>query len=119
MVGLTDKELQYMRESIGQLLPDTATIVTITQSPDGQGGQTDTRSTSSAYAFRLDMESGSEMTSGGALLPFTKYKGSLPYDTVVTNGSELVHNSVTYTVTSVNANQSWIAVKRVDLEKVA
>lgn len=118
MSALSSFELTGMRDAISLLLPDTCQIITITRTPDGYGGQTETRATASAVAFRLDVETGSEMIAGGALQPFTKYKGSLPYDTTVTTTQQILHGGVNYAVTAVNTNQSWIAVKRVDLEKL-
>jgi hypothetical protein len=110
--------LAAMREAIGELLPDTAQVITITLTPNGQGGHTETRGTASAVAFRLDVVTGSEVLAGGGLQPFTKYKGSLPYDTTITTANQLLHNGVNYAVTGVNTNQSWIAVRRVDLERI-
>jgi hypothetical protein len=107
-----------MRAAISELLPDSANIITITRTPDGEGGQVETRGTSSAVAFRLDVMSGREQISGGALQPFTSYKGSLPYDTTVTTGNLILHSGVNYAVTAVNTGQSWQAVCRVDLEKL-
>lgn len=118
MVAIDTAMLAAMRAAIGELLPDTANVITITRTPDGEGGQVETRGTSSAYAFRLDVTNGREMVSGGALQPFTSYKGSLPYDVTVTPGNSILHNSVNYAVTAVNTNQSWQAVCRVDLEKI-
>ena len=118
MTAIDSTMLTAMRDAIGELLPDTCQVVTITLSPDGQGGQTESRATASAVPFRLDVLTGREQIAGGALQPFTAYKGSLPYDTSIVTGSELLHGGVTYAVTAVNTNQSWIAVKRVDLEKL-
>lgn len=119
MTSLSPAELAYMREAVENLLPDTCHLLTVTNVADGQGGQTQTWGTASLHVpFRLDMETGREMQSGGALVAFTKYKGSLPYDTTITTGYRISHSGGTYAVTGVNANQSWIAVKRVDLEKV-
>lgn len=120
MTTIDTTMLAAMRTAVAELLPDTAAILFVTNVPDGMGGQTQTWGTATAsVAFRLDMESGSEMVSGGALEPFTKYKGSLPYDTTITETMRILHNGVTYAVTSVNANQSWKAVVRVDLEEVS
>ena len=111
--------LASMREAIGQLLPDKCNIQTVTLTPDGMGGETQTwTATQVNIPFRLDMESGSEMLSGGALQPYTKYKGSLPYDAVVTAADRITHKGVTYVVTGVNNGQSWSAVIRVDLERI-
>lgn len=110
--------LAIMRESIEDLLPDTAQIITITRTPDGQGGWTDTRGTASALAFRLDVISGREQVTGGAVQPYTSLKGSFPYDTAITTENEVLHEGITYAVKSVNIEQSWIAVRRVDLERI-
>jgi hypothetical protein len=118
---LTAADLSYMRDSTELLMPDTCNIITITNTPDGAGGQTQTRGTSSAVAFRLDVISKmgtGESVSAGAVQAFMSYKGSLPYDTTVTTDNQILHNGVFYAVTLVNTNQSWIAVKRVDLEKI-
>jgi hypothetical protein len=110
--------LAAMREAIGELLPDTCTILSVTDSPDGMGGVTHTWGTASTSDFRLDVISGREQIAGGGAQSFTSYKGSLPYDTVITETNRIVHNGVTYAITNVNNNQSWVAVRRVDLEKV-
>ena len=92
-------------------------MITVTYTPDGMGGQTETRGTAAAVAFRLDVISGTEQVEGGGLQPFTRHKGSLPYDTTITTLNLLLHNGITYAVTGVNTGQSWKAVVRVDLEK--
>jgi hypothetical protein len=120
MSGLDSAMLASMREAIEDLLPDVATILSVTNVADGQGGQTATWGTACANVrFRLDMESGSEPISGGGVsVPFTRYKGSLPYDTTVVSGNRILHSGLTYAITSVNVSQSWKAVIRLDLEKV-
>jgi hypothetical protein len=114
--------LAAMREAIGELLPDTAQVITITLTPNGQGGHTETRGTASAVACRLDfglgLQAGREQMSGGGLQPFASYTLSLPYDTVINTNNQVLHGGVTYAVVSVNTNQSWIAVRRVGLEKI-
>ncbi len=109
--------LAAMRDAIGQLLPDTCRIITITHAADGQGGMTDTRGTASSIDCRLDVISGREQIAGGALQPFTSYVLSVPYDTEITTLQEVLHSSITYSVVSVNTSASWNAVKRVQLEK--
>ena len=118
MSAIDSTMLAAMRAAIATLLPDTAQVITITRTPDGMGGQSETRATASAIPFRLDMESGSEMTAGGALQPYTQYRGSLPYDATITTANQLLHSGITYAVTSVNTSQSWKAVTRVTLEKI-
>jgi hypothetical protein len=111
--------LAAMRSAINTLLPDTCHVCSITNTPDGEGGVTTTRGTvGTSIACRLDVVSGREQVSGGAIQPFTAYKLSLPYDTVVLPSYIIEHNSVDYAVKGVNPNQSWCAVRRVELEKM-
>jgi SPP1 family predicted phage head-tail adaptor len=111
--------LAAMREAIEQLLPDTCNILTATETADGQGGISASWGTTyGTVSCRLDMNTGREQVIGGGLQPFTKYMLSLPYNTTITTADRVEVNSTTYTVTSVNLNQSWMAVKRVELEKL-
>lgn len=111
--------LASMREAIRSLLPDLCDILTVSRIPDGMGGEVETWvTTGSRIPFRLDMSSGSEMTSGGALQPVTRYKGSLPYDAEISPSDRISHNGHIYAVTSINDDQSWSAVVRVDLERI-
>lgn len=119
MTAIDTAMLAAMREAIGELLPDTCSILTLTRTADGMGGMTETWGTAySGVDFRLDVKTGVEQVVGGGLKPFTSYKGSLPYDTTITSADRILHSGVTYAVTSVNTSQSWKAVVRVDLEKV-
>lgn len=115
---LTSAELAQMRADIAQLLPDTCYIVTLTNVSDGQGGVTSSRGTAGPYACRLDVIQGREQVTGGAIQPYTSYMLSLPYDTAIVSTNLVNHNGVDYAVKPPNTNQSWIAVKRVELEKI-
>ena len=116
---LSNSELAFMRESIELLMPDTCDILTVTETPNGQGGITETWATAySNVPCRLDMKSGREPMTGGAVQQYTSYILSLPYDTTINDVDRVEIDSVTYAVTSINAGQSWSAVKRVTLEAV-
>ena len=111
--------LAAMRVAISTLLPDTCNICTITNAPDGEGGVTTTRGTSgTSISCRLDVIQGREQVTGGAVQPYTSYMMSLPYDTTVNPSNIIEHNGINYAVKPSNVNQSWIAVKRVELEKL-
>ena len=119
MSAIDTAMLSAMRTAINSLLPDVCNICSITHTPDGQGGWTDPRGTiGTAIACRLDVIQGREQVTGGAVQPYTSYTLSLPYDTVVLPTYIIEHNSVDYAVKPSNVNQSWIAVKRVELEKL-
>jgi hypothetical protein len=112
--------LATMRDLIeSDLLPDQCNVVSITNTSDGEGGVTTARGTiGTAIACRLDVIQGREQVTGGAIQPYTSYMMSLPYDTTVNPSNLIEHNSIDYAVKPSNVNQSWIAVLRVELEKM-
>ncbi len=119
-MGLTASELATMRDTIELLMPDTCNVCTITNVPDGEGGSTQTRGTSgTAIPCRLDVVQGREQVTGGAIQPYISYMLSLPYDTTVAEENIIEHSGVDYFVKSINLSQSWIAVRRVELERAS
>ena len=67
--AITSDMLATMRDIItSNLLPDTCNVVSITNTPDGEGGVTQTRGTiGTAIACRLDVLQGREQVTGGAV----------------------------------------------------
>ncbi len=119
MAAIDTAMLAAMQSAISQLLPDTCNLVTLTNTADGEGGWTQTRGTTgTAIACRMDVIQGREATTGGAVQPYTTYMLSLPYDATVAPANIIEHSSVDYAVKSVNRNQSWKAVVRVELERL-
>jgi hypothetical protein len=118
-MGIDTSMLAAMREAIAELLPDTGQIITITNIANGYGGVTPSRGTAAAIPCRVDVKQGREELTGGAVQPYTKTMLSLPYDTTISTLNEFLHNGTTYAVKSVNDDQSWIAVKRCELEKIS
>lgn len=114
---VTASELAAMRSAINDLLPDTAYILTPTQTVDSQGNPVTSWGTTGTSVCRLDVIQGREMLSGGAVQPFTSHMVSLPYDTTVVSTNRLSIGGTQYNVRSINAGQSWSAVKRVEVER--
>jgi hypothetical protein len=121
---ISGSELAEIREAIEtDLLPDTCSILSVTEVNNGMGGVTETWGTASAnVACRLDMktgvDAGRERVIGGAIQPYTMYMMSLPYDVTIASTNRILHSAITYAVVSINRNQSWIGVTRVELEVV-
>lgn len=121
---LSSRELEFMREAIEDLLPDTCDILQVTETPDGFGGVTQTWGTASngtAVPCRMDIinrASDGETVSGAGIKAFQETILSMPYDTQITVTNRVQHNGTVYNVHSVNTGQSWIAVKRATLERV-
>lgn len=120
MSALSPAELSAIRDAIeDELLPDTCTILSVTEVNNGMGGITETWGTASTnVACRLDMKQGREQVIGDGLKPYTMYMLSLPYDTVISSNNRILHNGITFAVIAPNNSQSWIGVKRVDLEVI-
>ena len=118
MSAIDTTMLAAMRSAIGELLPDIGQVITLTYTPDNYGGQVVTRGTATAIPCRVDVKSAREILTGGAVQPYTMTMLSVPFDTVITSDNQFLHNGVTYAVKPVNSDQSWIAVKRCELEKI-
>jgi hypothetical protein len=113
------KELEAMQLAINGLLPDVCNILSLTKTPNGRGGVTESWGTASEnVSCRLDFISGSESTVAMSNQPFTRWIMTLPYSTGVVPTNRIVHNSLTYNVIAINADTSWIASKRVLLEAI-
>jgi len=124
MSAIDTAMLTAMREAIADLLPDTCNVLTVTRTPDGMGGNTEAWGTaSSSVSCRVDLQQGQtagmEMNMGDALRPYTTYILSIPYDTTITTDDRIEHSGATYAITSVNTEQSWMAVKRCQMEIVS
>jgi head-tail adaptor len=114
-----DVELTSMRSAFEGLMPDTANILTLTTTSDGQGGFTQTWGTAgTAVRCRIDSVRGREGQAGGAIYPFHQMVMTLPYNSVVSTEGRIEHNSTTYNVVAVDSDKSWKITTRVVLEAV-
>lgn len=118
-MNLSEFELDSMREDIESLLPDIGNILSVTTATDGAGGITETWGTLTVgVACRLDAISGKEQLAGGAIEPFHRYVLTLPYSVVITSAHRFEHNSIEYSVISVDSDKSWATCTRAIVERV-
>ena len=104
-------DLEYMRTSAEELMPDTCDILSVTKTIGAGGGFTQTWGTAIAsLACRADYLSGVKQLAGGALQPFRELSILVPYDTSVTTDNRVKWDGGEYAVDNVNTN-SWIACK--------
>lgn len=118
---LDNTMLTAMRDAIEQLLPDTCDILSVTNTPDGMGGVTQTWGTATASVpCRVDLMTNAmnEMVKGAAVNAYPQYMLSVPYDTTIAVENRILHNGITYAVVKINTSQSWKAVGRAVLELV-
>ena len=113
-------ELAQIRVDLETTLPDTCNILTLSRTSDSQGGWSETWGTATlAVECRFDFiaRSSSERVTANALLPYSEAIVTFPQDTTITEQNRIEHNSVTYSVQSVNLG-SWLGVKRASVEKI-
>jgi len=119
--GLTTSDLEWMQDSIEELLPDTCVILTQINTSDGQGGYITTWGTASVNEkCRIDpgRKEMYERISGARLEPFSWWQLTLRYDATITAQSRVIVNGATYNVVNFDDNKSWQSSLRVALMKV-
>jgi hypothetical protein len=118
---LTATELAQIQADLSSnLLPDTCTILSVTETSDGQGGRTIAEGTVAAdVACRLDFVVGKEIISGGAIQPNTRWMLNLPAGTAISNKYRFVHGGYTYAaVADPNTDASWASCVQVLVERM-
>jgi SPP1 family predicted phage head-tail adaptor len=120
-VMLTSSELAEIRSAINELMPDTCTLLTRTDTSDGEGGFTESWGTASANVpCRLDSMRNvraNEQLGAGAIMPFHTFVLTLPYTTTITEQYRVKIASDFYQVKSVDTDKSWIASVRAFVER--
>jgi len=118
-IGLTARELAQMQADIYDLLPDLCDILSAAYTADSEGGFTEAWGTATAGVHcRIDYRSGRETMTGGAIQPYSKAVLSIPYNTPINLTNRIKSGGYTWAVKSINDGQSWMAVKRAELERV-
>ncbi len=111
-------DLEFMRSSNEELMPDTCDILSVTRVSDGAGGMTETWGTATAsVACRVDFVNSAIQLSGGGIQPYSRMVMILPYDTVITEANRVKWNGDTYSVTSPQSD-SWQTLKKVDIHGI-
>jgi hypothetical protein len=118
---LTAEELAAARADARAELPDTATIRTPTETPNGRGGVTATYSGSTTVPCRLNFLSGpfpggSDVPTGGGVSAPQLFVVTLPHDAPVTDKDRLVINGVAYEIVSAVATRSEEITKRLKVK---
>lgn len=120
---ISQRELDEMRDAIGDLFPDVCNVLTVTETADGYGGVTQAWGTAVRNApcrvdIRTDLRSSNlEKVAGASLKPFQVAVISLKYSIALTDQNRIEHNGITYNVKPVNSDSSWRVVTRAELQK--
>jgi hypothetical protein len=117
-IGLDQNELDQMRASISELLPDRCNLLTATQTADNEGGITEAWGTVTRNVpCRLDQMAGSERLTDGSLRAFTSLDLALPWDTTIDESYRVEHGGSTYLVVDAYSAQSWQVERVVRVER--
>lgn len=116
MSFFTSEELIWMRDEVEKTLPDTCNILSLSATPDGQGGFTETWGTATAsVACRVDavITSNSDTVVGEGERVYTRLIVTVPHDTTITEENRIEANGYTLDVDSVDNPKSAQACQRV------
>jgi head-tail adaptor len=121
-LGFSAAELAQIRADILALLPDTCSILAVTNTSDGAGGVSETWGTvtgGTAVPCRLDYrKEGRESVTSAALNPYHGGILSVAYDQSITTANRVEISGQAYNVTGVNNQQGWLVVQQVSVERV-
>ena len=120
-LGLTTSELAQMRDDLSGLLPDTCSILELTQTSDGAGGWTDAWGTvagGSAIPCRVDYRTGREANSAGAITPFQSAIITFGYAVICAPANRVQVGIYTYSVQAGNAGMSWKPCTQVEAQLI-
>jgi head-tail adaptor len=118
---LTESELEGMRSTLAESLPESAVIQTASVVSDGGGGGTTTWTASGTVDCRMAPIAAAgedETVSGGRIHPDTEYMFTLPAETTLTTDSRITYSGKVFTVTSLRAPRTWEIGRRVEVKEV-
>ena len=119
MSFINAQQLAFMREQALDMLPDVGTILSATQTTDGQGGFTTSWAGTVSTDCRVDVKSGREQTQGGGYQSYQKTQLTLPYNSTITTENRFAYGSDQYNVVTVSGqDRSWNVTVRAELEKI-
>ena len=117
MTQLSAADLDYMRDTLAELLPDSGTIQTVTRAANGFGGWVETWTSAGTVACRIDNQSANKSDVGDSARSFSAWMITVPFDTVISANDRINTGGQTYNVIGVSDNGSWRGVRRVSVER--
>ena len=114
------RTLELTKQQFAKILPDTCNILSATNTPNDQGGFTQTWGTTTAgVKCRVDPAGGQEQIVADSLRPFSSWILTVKADTTITEQNRVEFDGNTYNVTGIiNDGSSWHIVTKVKMEKV-
>ena len=112
-MSLSTYELAQTRLDTEDYLPDTCTIQTRSNAPDGMGGQTVTwANTYTSVPCRVWQKTGRESAVGDQPTAVTRWVINLHWDQAIDNTMRVVHGGFTYEVNDLNNDGTGLLQRR-------
>jgi hypothetical protein len=118
MNAISVTELARLQAAQAALLPDFATIRTRTQTTDGQGGRTDTYTTTVVRGRLRPMSAEQIARFADQLAGVSGWVITVPVGTAVALGDQIRVDSVDYDVIGLNEGETWPTALRVYVRRV-
>ena len=118
-VLLSNSELELMRATQLEAMPESVTIVHPTMADDGQGGYTISGCTTTAYAGRLSLVRGNEEIAPGRFSVVSRPMLTLPHDATVSASDIAYVGGLKYRITFIDNAKSWSTAIRANVERIA
>lgn len=106
---MDNKEIEFMRDAIDDLLPDTCNVLSVVSTSSGSGYVWTQGTASKNVPCRADI--------GGQTGVGKSWIFSLPYDQTLTTENAIEYAGIVYDVLAVNNDISWPIVKRATVEE--
>lgn len=118
MSSISNDELERMRAQIAQLLPGTCQILSVSTSPDGQGGNIETWGTVVANVpCRIDPLGARDLVKvAGKIDVFRTSVLTVDYDTEISVDNRIEYDNNYYGITAIDSPRSWALAKRCYIE---
>lgn len=113
---LTDSELEAMRATVVESLPDSAVVQTSAWVSDGGGGGTTGWTNAGTVACRVAPLGAGEGETADRITATGRFVFTFPAATSVTTNSRILHSGGTFNVESVRS-RSWNTATRVEAIK--
>ncbi|MBL8186586.1 MAG: hypothetical protein JNK38_01190 [Acidobacteria bacterium] len=117
---ISARQLNRVRAANTQFMPDTATVLTPTEGPDGYGGQTVSYSEGDSYQcrFRPASDADRRKIRGGQEMTDPLFVATLPHDAVLGESSRLRIGTTDYDIVGWLGSRSFKAGTILALKEV-
>lgn len=115
---LSDADVDAMRSTLVESLPDSCVIQNATSGDDAGGGGSMTWTAAGTFACRISPLAADERTRGERVSEDSNWVITLPGTTSIQNASRVIVNGGTFNVSAARERGSWEISRRVEAVQV-